>query len=70
MVPMARRDFRRRAITEEVHADMASRGVLPEDPVLAEQMIALEIRNRVRQSGRTNVSRAVNGGAKVGHGAE
>ncbi|WP_121120146.1 hypothetical protein [Croceibacterium ferulae] len=59
LLPTARRDPRRRAIADRVRRDLALAGALPEDSAAAERMVAEEVRERVRQSGRTNVSRAV-----------
>lgn len=59
LLPLARRDSRRRAIADRVRRDLAAAGALPADGTEAERMIEDEVRERVRQSGRTNVSRAV-----------
>lgn len=59
LVPMAKRDARRRAIVDEVKASLKDRQLLPEDPQRAERLIEEEVRMRVRHSGRCNVSRAV-----------
>jgi hypothetical protein len=66
MVPLGRRDFRRKIIIQQVRADLMARCVLPDNPEEAEAMIALEVRDRVRQSGRTNVSRAVSDLVRAG----
>jgi hypothetical protein len=59
MTPMARRDPRRRAIAEKVRRELADGGALPADPQAAEERIAEEVSERIRVSGRSNVSRAV-----------
>ncbi len=66
MIPVTHRDARRRAVVAHVRADLESRHMLPEDPQQAEQMIAEEVRGRLRQSGRTNVSRAVSDLVRAG----
>lgn len=66
LLPMAQRDARRRAVVEQVRADLAARGVLPADPAAAEQAVAAELRARLRHSGRTNVSRAVSDLVRAG----
>lgn len=59
LLPMAQRDFRRRAVVEQVRSDLESKNLLPPDRDAAEQIIADEVRARLLHSGRTNVSRAV-----------
>ncbi|WP_347304661.1 hypothetical protein V5740_14150 (plasmid) [Croceibacterium sp. TMG7-5b_MA50] len=59
LVPVARRDPRRRAIADRVRRDLALAGALPTDAAEATRVVEAEVRERVRQSGRTNVSRAV-----------
>jgi hypothetical protein len=66
MAPVAHRDARRRAITEQVRAEMEGQGILPGDPELAEQIVSSEVRGRVRRSGRTNISRAVSDLVRAG----
>lgn len=59
LVPVVRRDPRRLAIEGRVRRELALARTLPTDPAKAAQVIDDEVRRRVRQSGRTNVSRAV-----------
>lgn len=66
LIPMAQRDARRRAVVEQVRTDLARKGALPADPAQAEQAIASELRDRLRHSGRTNVSRAVSDLVRAG----
>lgn len=66
LMPMAQRDARRRAVVEQVRADLARRGALPADAAQAEQAVASELRDRLRHSGRTNVSRAVSDLVRAG----
>lgn len=66
LIPMAQRDARRRAVVEQVRADLARKGALPVDPAQAEQAVASELRDRLRHSGRTNVSRAVSDLVRAG----
>jgi hypothetical protein len=57
--PMARRDPKRIALFEKVRAQLEGEGALPEDPGAAAMAIDAAVRDRVRASGRCNVSRAV-----------
>jgi hypothetical protein len=66
LVPMAKRDARRLAIVAEVRAALVKDHRLPSDPVAAAELIELEVRERVRRSGRCNVSRAVSDLVKAG----
>lgn len=59
LLPVARRDPRRLAIEGRVRRELACARTLPADPAEAERVVEDEVRRRVRQSGRTNVSRAV-----------
>jgi hypothetical protein len=66
MVPVARRDARRLAMMEQVRGEMETEGRLPQDPDLAAQAVAQEVRARVRTSGRSNISRAVSDLVRAG----
>lgn len=66
MVPMAKRDARRLTIVTEVRAALAEQNDLPEDPDQAAEIIDEQVRARVRQSGRCNVSRAVSDLVRAG----
>jgi len=57
--PMAARNPKRLALAEQVRTALVAEGRLPADPDEAAQMIDLEVRERVRSSGLTGVSRAV-----------
>ncbi len=59
LTPMGHRDPRRQALAERVCAELARTGKLPADPVSAAAAIEAELRERVRASGKTNLSRAV-----------
>ena len=59
LVPVAQRDPRRLAIADKVRQDLEAKCALPVDPVAANRIVDAQVRKRVRQSGRTNVSRAV-----------
>ena len=59
LVPVAQRDPRRRAIADKVRQELESKRALPTDPDAADRLVDAQVRKRVRQSGRTNVSRAV-----------
>jgi hypothetical protein len=66
LVPMANRDARRLAIVAEVQLELTRQERLPEDPSAAERLIQEEVKARVRQSGRCNVSRAVSDLVRAG----
>ena len=59
MNPVGRREPRRLSMVARVRAELAAAGGLPGDARLAEQVVDMEVKTRLRQSGRTNVSRAV-----------
>lgn len=59
LVPMAQRDSRRRSTIEAVRADLERAKALPADGVKAARIIEDKVRERVRSSGRCNVSRTV-----------
>jgi hypothetical protein len=59
LVPVAQRDPRRRAIADKVRQELEAERALPTDPDAADRVVEAQVRKRVRQSGRTNVSRAV-----------
>lgn len=66
MMPMLQRDARRRAIVAQVREELERTGLLPDDARTAEDMIASEVRDRLRHSGRSNVSRAVSDLVRAG----
>lgn len=66
LVPMANRDARRLVIVAEVRSELIRQKRLPEDDAEAERVIGDEVRVRVRQSGRCNVSRAVSDLVRAG----
>lgn len=66
LVPMAQRDARRRVIVDEVRANLQRRGELLADAAEAERQLGEEVRARVRNSGRCNVSRAVSDLVRAG----
>lgn len=57
--PMAQRDHRRLAIVAEVRAELDRAGELPASPEEAGSLVEERVRERVRASGRSNVSRTV-----------
>lgn len=59
LTPMGQRDPRRLALAERVRAELTRAGKLPADPQAAAAAIEAELRDRVRASGKTNLSRAV-----------
>lgn len=59
LVPMAQRTPWRRSTIEAVRAELEHADELPADPAEANRVVEERVRERVRQSGRCNVSRAV-----------
>lgn len=59
LAPMGGRDPRRIALAERVRDEMAAQGTLPAEAAAAELAVEEETRQRVRVSGKTNLSRAV-----------
>lgn len=64
LAPMAERDMRRSKLAARAADALADE--LPSDPALAAQLLEDEIRQRVRRSGKTNVSRAVSDLVRAG----
>lgn len=59
LTPMAQRRPQRLALVDGVRSELARAGILPADASQARSLIDAEVKNRVRRSGRSNVSRAV-----------
>lgn len=59
LAPMGGRDPRRIALAERVRSDLILEDRMPEDPAAAAALVEDEVRDRVRASGKTNLSRAV-----------
>ena len=59
LTPMGRRDPRRLALAERVREELARSGTLPQARGDADKAVEDEVRERVRGSGKTNLSRAV-----------
>ncbi len=59
MNPVARREPRRLRMIARVRDELAAAGTLPDNAARADVAVDQEVRRRLRQSGRTNVSRAV-----------
>lgn len=66
LIPMASRYAKRLALVEEIRSGLSAAGKLPDDPVKAAQAIDYAVRERVRASGMTSVSRAVTELVKAG----
>lgn len=66
LMPMANRDARRLALIRDVRTELERAGTLPTDSIKAAQCIDNEVRERVRRSGRCNVSRAVSDLVRAG----
>jgi hypothetical protein len=66
LIPMGQRKPWRRSTIETVRADLEQAKALPVDPVEADRLIAEAVRERVRRSGRCNVSRGVSDLVRVG----
>lgn len=64
LAPLAERDQRRRKLAVRAANDLADE--LPSDPAAAAHVVDAEIRDRVRRSGKTNVSRAVSDLVRAG----
>jgi hypothetical protein len=59
LAPMGRRDPRRLALADRVREELAKEGRLPGDPAAASKIVDAEVRDRIRTSGKTNLSRAI-----------
>ncbi len=59
LAPMGGRDPRRIALAERVKSDLILEERMPTDPAAAAALVEEEVRERVRASGKTNLSRAV-----------
>lgn len=59
LAPMGGRDPRRMALAARVEADLLGSGTLPKDARQSAAVIEQELRDRIRASGKTNLSRAV-----------
>ena len=59
LAPMAARDPKRSALAEQVRVELAEQGQLPADSNAASRLVDQIVLERVRRSGRCNVSRAV-----------
>lgn len=59
LAPMGRRDPRRAALAERVREGLHRDGLLAEAGEAAERLVEAELRDRVRISGKTNLSRAI-----------
>lgn len=66
LIPTAQRDARRKANVERVREELACKQQLPVDPKEAEDVIDRALREKVRRSGRCNVSRAVSDLVRAG----
>lgn len=59
LAPMGRRDPHRAALAERVRVGLSRDGLLAEAGEAAERMVKAELRDRVRISGKTHLSRAI-----------
>jgi hypothetical protein len=66
LAPMAARAPTRVALVEQVRDDRGVAGLLPADRNAAHQMVEVEVRSRMRKTGRANVSRAVSDLVRAG----
>ncbi len=66
LMPMASRDARRLALIDDVRSELERAGKLPKDVTEAAKCLEQEVRERVRRSGRCNVSRAVSDLVRAG----
>ncbi|GLJ00378.1 hypothetical protein Sbs19_41950 [Sphingobium sp. BS19] len=66
LTPMGQRDPRRVALEERMRQELEKSGTLPCDVAQATAMVEVAIRQQVRASGKTNVSRAVSDLVRAG----
>ncbi|MFM6832563.1 MAG: hypothetical protein ACKOVA_19830 [Novosphingobium sp.] len=66
LAPMGGRDPRRIALAARVEADLVATGTLPADQAQSAALVEQELRDRIRASGKTNLSRAVSELVKAG----
>jgi hypothetical protein len=66
LTPMGCRDPKRQALASRIRDEFERDCRLPEDPAATEALVEDEIRERVRRSGKTNLSRAVTELVKAG----
>lgn len=66
LAPMAQRDARRRSTVDAVRSELEGAHELPANSVEAERVIDEKVRERIRRSGRSNVSRVVSDLCRVG----
>jgi hypothetical protein len=66
LTPMGQRDPRRLALAERVREEMRRESRLTDDLARNERMVQAEVRDRVRASGKTNLSRAASELVKAG----
>lgn len=66
LMPMGHREPKRLALASRIREELVSSATLPADPMAAEMAIDSEIRDRLRASGKTNVSRAVSDLVRAG----
>jgi hypothetical protein len=66
LTPIGARDTKRQALALRVQAEFESSGRLPANPAAAQTLVEEEVRDRIRASGKTNLSRAVTELVKAG----
>ncbi|MES2174908.1 MAG: hypothetical protein V4523_13295 [Pseudomonadota bacterium] len=66
LTPMGHRDPRRMALVERVRDELCKNATLSGDAIADDMLVQEEVRNRVRASGKTNLSRAVTELVKAG----
>ncbi|MFC0204681.1 hypothetical protein [Novosphingobium soli] len=59
LAPMGARDPKRLMLADKVKAELLASGKAPSDPEEAEALVAAEVQERIRRSGKTNLSRAI-----------
>ncbi|MFC6622978.1 hypothetical protein [Novosphingobium sp. HII-3] len=59
LAPMGARDPKRLMLVEKVRTELQATGSAPEDPAVEEAALAAAMHERIRKSGKTNLSRAV-----------
>lgn len=66
LTPIGARDTKRQALALRVQAEFENSGRLPANPAAAQALVEEEVRDRIRASGKTNLSRAVTELVKAG----
>jgi hypothetical protein len=66
LAPMGARDPKRLMLEKKVRIELQASGKAPAEPEAVEALVAAEVHERIRKSGKTNLSRAVSELVKAG----